>query len=145
MFGKKNEFLKEVCLWRYYKSPSMSTLLKIDCADKKNHHLDGLASTKMPHFPSKILACGRSGGGNGSAAKQLLLTAVPAYGKIYVVHYCPESTDEWADCELSSKLTVDSWPDDPSEFYVAVKETSPSSSLLFLFLFGVEFPLWVPQ
>ena len=93
----------------------MSTLLKIDCADKLNHHLDGLAPTKMPFFPSKILACGRSGSGKGSTVKQLLLTAVPAYDKIYLIHYAPESTDEWLDCDLSGKFTVDAWPDDPGE------------------------------
>lgn len=93
----------------------MSTLLKIDCADKLNHHLDGLAPTRMPIFPSKILACGRSGSGKGSTVKQLLLTAVPPYDKIFLIHYAPESTDEWHDCDLSAKFTVDSWPDDAGE------------------------------
>ena len=93
----------------------MPTLLKIDCADKLNHHLGGLAPTKMPFFPSKTLACGRSGAGKGSTAKQLLLTAVPAYDKIYLIHYAPESTDEWDDCDLSGKFTVDAWPGDPGE------------------------------
>ena len=61
----------------------MSSLLKIDCADKTNHHADKLNPGVMPAFPSNIIAAGRKNSGKGSTIKQLLMSAVPAFDSIY--------------------------------------------------------------
>ena len=76
----------------------MSTLLRIECADKANHHEDKLNPGIMPAFPSRVCFCGRSNVGKGSTAKTLIMSAVPAYDNIVVLHYDP-STLEWDDCD----------------------------------------------
>ena len=59
----------------------MSTLLKLDCADKKAHHPDALSPGVMPFHPSVVVAAGRKGSGKGATVKQLLMLAAPAYDK----------------------------------------------------------------
>ena len=91
---------------------------------KKNHHADGLNPGIMPHFPSKMFAVGRSGSGKGSTIKNLLLTAVPPYDAIVLLHYAPESTLEWDDVEPTKKLTIDEFPTDPSDLFDRTKKNA---------------------
>ena len=93
----------------------MSTLMKIDCADKKAHHHDALSPGLMPFHPSVIIAAGRKGSGKGSTVKQLLMMAVPAYDKIYICHYDPKS-EEWKDVDPAKVFSIDDLPANPSEF-----------------------------
>ena len=99
----------------------MSTLLRIECADKTNHHEDKLNPGIMPAFPSRVCFCGRSNVGKGSTAKTLIMSAVPAYDNIVVLHYDP-STLEWDDCDPSKILTVDEFPEDPNELFDRTKK-----------------------
>ena len=101
----------------------MASLLKINCADKTNHHADRLNPGVMPAFPSNIIAAGRKNSGKGSTIKQLIMTAVPAFDRIYVVHYDPEGTDEWDDCEPAKMFSIEELPEEPSEFLDRSKKT----------------------
>ena len=93
----------------------MSTLLKLDCADKKAHHPDALSPGIMPFHPSVVIAAGRKGSGKGATVKQLLMLAAPAYDKIYICHYDPK-TEEWNDCDPTKIFSIDDLPSDPTEF-----------------------------
>ena len=102
----------------------MTSLLKIDCADKTNHHADKLNPGVMPAFPSNIIAAGRKNSGKGSTIKQLLMSAVPAFDSIYVVHYDPEGTDEWGDVEPAKMYSIEDLPEQPGEFLDRAKKNA---------------------
>ena len=91
--------------------------MRIDCADKKAHHADALKPGLMPFFPSRIIMAGASGVGKGGAAKNLMLTAVPPYDKIVILHYDPNGTSEWDDVDPHKIMTVDEFPSEASELF----------------------------
>jgi hypothetical protein len=93
----------------------MSTLLKLDCADKKAHHPDALSPGVMPFHPSVVVAAGRKGSGKGATVKQLLMLAAPAYDKIYICHY-DQKTEEWNDVDPTKIFSINDLPSDPTEF-----------------------------
>lgn len=91
------------------------SLLKIDCIDKKTHHMDQL-DPLMPRFPCRVLIAGRSNSGKGSLVKNMVSLATPAYDKIYIMHY-DEKTEEYDDLDPDKIFTIESIPDDWHECF----------------------------
>jgi hypothetical protein len=81
----------------------LKPIVVVDCVDKKfiTHDRNPL----LPSGGERLILAGRSNSGKGSAAKNIIGRLNPSpydsngdpHGRIVVLHYSPESTDEWDD------------------------------------------------
>jgi hypothetical protein len=88
----------------------LKPIVVVKCADKKfiTHDRNPL----LPSGGERMILAGRSNSGKGSLAKNIIgrLNPFPD-GRIMVLHYAPESTDEWDDIPRVEMVGIDDFPE----------------------------------